>query len=67
MLLTARVISPERIVEASCTPGREDEELYMQACEETVHTLKVAGPMPPPPQQPILELTGPAAKPRRAK
>jgi hypothetical protein len=57
MLLTTRVISPERIVEVTCTPGREDESLYMQACEESVHTLKVAGPEPPPPPQPILELT----------
>jgi hypothetical protein len=64
MLLTARVISSERIVEVSCTPGREDEDLYMQACAESVHTLKVAGPEPPPPTQPILELT---PKPRRGR
>jgi hypothetical protein len=57
MLLTTRVISPERIVEVACTPGREDENLYMQACADSVHTLKVAGPEPPPPPQPILELT----------
>jgi hypothetical protein len=67
MLLTARVISPERIVEAACTPGREDEDLYMQACDESVRTLKVAGPEPPPPQQPVLELTGRAEKPRGAR
>jgi hypothetical protein len=64
MVLTARVISPTRIVEISCTPGREDEDLYMHACNESVHTLKVAGPEPPPPPQPILELT-PATGPRR--
>jgi len=64
MLLTTRVISSERIIEMFCTPGREDEDLYMQACEETVHTLKVVGPEPPPPAQPVLELTSP---PRRAK
>ena len=64
MLLTTRVISSERIIEMFCTPGREDEDLYMQACEETVHTLKVAGPEPPLPPQPVIELTAP---PRRAK
>ena len=67
MLLTARVISSERIVEVTCTPGREDEDLYMQACDESVRTLKVAGPEPPPPPPPILELTAPAAKLRRIR
>ncbi len=56
LLVTARLISPERIVEANCTPGRSDEELYLQACEDSIHTIKVAGPEPPPPEQPVLEL-----------
>lgn len=55
-LVTARLISPERIIEANCTPNRSDEELYLQACEESIRTIKVAGPEPPPPPQPILEL-----------
>jgi len=49
MHLTARVISPERVIEADCTPGGDDEDLYMQACAETLRTLEVRGPMPPPP------------------
>ena len=49
MLLTARVISPDHLVEANCTPGREDEDLYMLACDESVRTIKVAGPSSPPP------------------
>jgi len=58
MLLTARVISSERIIEADCTPGMADEELFMQACEQSLRTLKVAGPEPPPPPTPgIIELT----------
>jgi hypothetical protein len=67
MLLTVRVISSERLIEMYCTPGREDEELFMQACEESVHTLKVAGPEPPPPAPPVLELATPVrkAKPTR--
>ena len=52
MLLTARIISPDHIVEANCTPGRADEDLYMQACEDSVKTIKVAGP--PSPQPPPL-------------
>jgi hypothetical protein len=52
LLLTARVISPDHIVEANCTPGSADEVLYLQACEESVRTIKVAGP--PSPQPPPL-------------
>jgi hypothetical protein len=58
MLLTVRIISPDRIVEADCTPGRADEDLYMQACDESLRTIKVAGPESPPPVNPgVMELT----------
>ncbi len=59
MLLTARVINPDRIVEVNCTPGQEEENLYMQACDQTVRTLKVAGPELPPPPAPVYELGPP--------
>ncbi len=62
MLLTARVISRDRIIEANCTPGSEDEDLYMQACNETLMTLKVEGQMPPPKPPPpggVEEITPP--------
>jgi len=49
MLLTARVISPEHIIEANCTPGSADEVLYLQACEESVRTIKVGGTPSPQP------------------
>jgi len=49
MLLTARIISPDHIVEANCTPGSEDESLYMQACKDSVLTIKVSGPPSPKP------------------
>ena len=52
MLLTARIISPDRIIEANCTTGSADESLYMQACDESVRTMKVAGPPSPPPTIP---------------
>ena len=51
MVLTARVISPDRIIEASCTPGSADESLYTQACDESVRSLTVEGP--PSPQPPV--------------
>jgi hypothetical protein len=54
MLLTAHVISPERVVEADCTPGLADEDLYLQACQHSVETMKVAGPAPPMAQPPEL-------------
>ena len=60
MLLTARFISPDRIIEINCSPGQADEDLYMEACDETVHTVKVAGPPTPPPATPgIVELPTP--------
>jgi hypothetical protein len=49
MMLTARIISPEHIVEANCTPGSADEVLYLQACEESVRTIKVGGTPSPQP------------------
>ncbi len=55
MLLTARVISPDHIVEANCSPGNADEDLYMQACDESVRTIKVAGPPSPSPATPGVE------------
>jgi hypothetical protein len=60
MLLTARIISPDRITEVNCSPGQADEDLYMEACDETVRTVKVAGPPSPPPPSPgIVELSSP--------
>lgn len=51
MLLTAKILSPDRIIVAECSPGSADERLYMQACEDSVHTIKVAGPESPAPSQ----------------
>jgi len=47
--LTARIMCKERIVEADCSPGGEDEVLYMQACDDTLRSIKLAGAEPPPP------------------
>jgi hypothetical protein len=48
MVETLRVISSTRIIEADCTSGGEDNALYMQACDESLRTLKVEGPEPVP-------------------
>jgi len=65
MLLTARVISPDHIVEANCTPGRADEDLYMQACEESVRAIKVAGPPSPSSPAAGVEEAAPSAQPAK--
>ncbi len=62
MLLTARIISSERLIEGDCTPGGEDETLYLEACEASLRTLKVAGPESTPGKtQPVEEVATPSA------
>jgi hypothetical protein len=51
MLLTAKILSPNRIIVAECSPGSAEEKLYMEACEDSVHTIKVAGPPSPAPSE----------------
>jgi hypothetical protein len=47
MWLTAHIMSPDRILQADCTPGGENEALYLQACEQSLRSIKLAGPEPP--------------------
>jgi hypothetical protein len=65
MLLTAHVISPDRVVEGDCTPGLADEDLYMQACQRSLETMRVAGPEPPPPVEQKLIDIGPRRRATR--
>ena len=55
MHVTARIMCKDRIVEADCSPGSEDETLYTDACDETLRSIKIAGPEPPP-QPGVMEL-----------
>jgi hypothetical protein len=55
MLVTAHIIAPDRIIQADCTPGVEEESTYMQACDETLHSIKMSGP--PTPVPPTGEVT----------
>jgi hypothetical protein len=57
MLLTLHAISPERIIEANCTPGAADEMLLLRACEGSLRSLKIPGPVSPAtPSTGIIEL-----------
>jgi hypothetical protein len=58
MWVTAHIISPDHIVQADCSTGRADEALYLQACEESLRSIQVAGPQPPAPPKPsgVIEL-----------
>ena len=49
---------------ADCTPGSAEEALYLQACEESLRTIKVAGPPSPEsgPSGGMEILPGPPAK-----
>jgi hypothetical protein len=62
MHLTARIICQERIIEADCSCGGEDEALFMEACDETLRSIKVSGPEPPPPPTPGVVELSPAVK-----
>jgi hypothetical protein len=67
MQLTARIIAPDHLVEANCTPGSADEELYMAACDDSVKSIKVAGaasPSPPPMDMGIDEVV-PSPSPKK--
>ena len=52
MVLTAHIISPDRILEAECSAGDAEHDLFMQACDESVRTIKVAGTETPAPALP---------------
>ena len=53
MAMIARVISPDRIIVAVCSTGSGDEALFLEACEDSLRTIKVSGPEPQTP--PALE------------
>jgi len=56
-LMTAHIISPDHIVQANCRPGSDDPALYLRACDETIRSIKLSGPMPKEKPEPgVLEL-----------
>jgi len=46
VILTAHVISPEKVIVAECSTGDTDQVLLLEACDESLRTLKIAGPEP---------------------
>ncbi|MGH9344391.1 MAG: hypothetical protein ACRD19_11600 [Terriglobia bacterium] len=42
--VTARVIAPDRIIQAVCTTGGADQEAYTQACNESLDSIQLSGP-----------------------
>lgn len=63
MLLTARVISPEHTVVAACSTGGGDQVLLLDACEESLHSIKLTGSQPPANTSPQLEEVAGPPKP----
>ncbi len=45
-MVTAHIISPDRIIEADCSTGDSEAQVLLQACQASLQTIKVAGPMP---------------------
>jgi hypothetical protein len=57
MWLTAHVISPDRIIVAECTTGGGDQVLLLEACDESLRSIKVGGTAS---STPVLEDVTPA-------
>src|SRR5574337_1195598 len=45
-LVTAHIISPDHLVQVNCRPGSGDPPLFLQACEDSIRSIKVSGPPP---------------------
>lgn len=58
--LTAHVISPDKIIVADCSTGGGDQALMFEACDESLRSLKVAGPAPT-----LQDVTPPGTTPPR--
>ncbi|MGH9396026.1 MAG: hypothetical protein ACRD18_04160 [Terriglobia bacterium] len=42
--VTAHVMAPDRVVQAVCNTGSKSEEVFTQACNESLNSMKVSGP-----------------------
>jgi hypothetical protein len=50
-VLTAHLISPQRILQVDCIPGADDQDIFVPACDSTVYSIKLDGVPPPPPTE----------------
>jgi len=58
-VITAHLISKQRILQVDCVPGATDQDIYVPACDATIHSIKLDA-TPPAPQGD----GGPEIKPR---
>ena len=65
VILTAHVISPDRIIVAECSTGDADPALLLEACDESLRTLKIAGPEPTAAKPGLEDVTPPTFTPPR--
>jgi len=52
MQVTARIMAPDRILQAVCDTGNADQAVYTPACDESLKSIVLAGPpsvLSPPP------------------
>lgn len=54
--ITARILTPEQIVQAICNTGSGDQDVYTQACNESLNTIKIAGSSPSKPHVALYNL-----------
>jgi hypothetical protein len=45
-VITAHLISPQRILQVDCVPGAVDQDIYVPACDATVHSIKLDATAP---------------------
>jgi hypothetical protein len=44
MNVTAQVLAPDRMIQAVCNTGSGDQDLYTEACNETLKSIQLTGP-----------------------
>jgi hypothetical protein len=44
MNVTAQVLAPDRMIEAVCNTGTGDQDLYTEACNESLKSIQLSGP-----------------------
>ncbi|HXJ93275.1 MAG TPA: hypothetical protein VMT20_10395 [Terriglobia bacterium] len=56
-VLTAHIISPQRILQVDCVPGADDQDIFVPACDATVYSITLDGlPLPPPTETAPVEI-----------
>ncbi|MGH9455183.1 MAG: hypothetical protein ACRD2O_14570, partial [Terriglobia bacterium] len=56
MEVTGRVMASDRIVQAVCTTGQENQALFTTACAASLRTIQMLGSPPPPSSAPAMSV-----------